>query len=203
MRKVFVYGDSISMQYGFPLQELLEKKGVLYNRKGGSNSNDLGNPLWNGTTTENMLLWMNDIGKHKDTILVFNCGLHDIVHVNAKETCQVLPDKYRDNLSCICEKAKALFGEIVFVNTTPVEDKRHNTTETWVRYNKDVLYYNEIATQVMNNYSVNIVDLYSYTNEERLKKTIYIDHVHMTKEVSRMQAEMIVTKLYEWEYIDG
>lgn len=32
IKKIFVYGDSISMQWGIPFREIVEKKGYCYDR---------------------------------------------------------------------------------------------------------------------------------------------------------------------------
>ena len=132
MRKVFVYGDSISMQYGYPLEKLLSDMGTSYDRLGGGNSCDLADVRWNGSTTTKMLTWLHGITKQQDTILVFNCGLHDIVHAAISEPCKVNIEEYRKNMDEICEIACRIFDEVVFCNSTPVDDKRHNKSEEYL-----------------------------------------------------------------------
>ena len=95
MRNVFVYGDSISMQYGYPLKELLNDRGVAYERFGGGNS----------------------------------CDLADVLRIRKGEPCQVEIEEYKTNLKHITEVACRIYEGVVFCNSTPVDDKRHNKTE--------------------------------------------------------------------------
>jgi lysophospholipase L1-like esterase len=207
MKNIFVYGDSISMQYGFPLMNKLEQKNVNYNRLGGGNSTDLANPIYNGISTKEMLRWVNSVEKKENTILVFNCGLHDIVHIEIDDGCQVDMNNYRQNLISIIEMARTKFCGIIFCNTTPVDDKMWNDGVnkrfTYIRYNNDVIQYNQIAEEVMKNLNIPVVDLYTATLNRKKEDDVYIDGVHVNKQTSLMHAETIINELIKNGYIDG
>ena len=204
MKKVFVYGDSISMQYGFPLKRLLKEDGIEYDRLGHINSRDLANPENNGISTREMKKWIDNFSEIKDSILVFNCGLHDIVHINYGDLCQVTAKEYEKNLLEIVEIGRKKFTKMIFCNSTPVEDERHNKgIEKRYRYNADIIKYNRIAAYVMEREGIPIIDLYSITDERRQGENIYIDHVHMKESISELQAKKILDALKIWKYIDG
>lgn len=202
MKKIFVYGDSISMLYGFYLEKILERKGCGYARKGGSNSRKLADPVWNGLSSNEMLDWIEK-QPIREEILLFNCGLHDIVHIGAQSPCQISVDVYRSNLSRICKRAAESFPQRIFVNTTPVDDGRYDVPEEWVRFNRDVVLYNRIAKEVMDMYQVPVIDMYGYTESLRVNMDIYQDQVHMVNAASKLQAELIVEQMVNWGIIDA
>lgn len=202
VRKIFVYGDSISMQYGFHLKEILERQGYGYDRKGGGNSLDLANPVWNGQSSVEMLCWI-ERQTRREEILLFNCGLHDIVHTDIQKPCRVSVGDYRSNLERICKKAAELFAGRIFVNTTPVDDHRRSKSGEWVRFNRDVILYNQTAGEVMDHYQIPVIDLYTYTETLKRKMDIYQDQVHMASEASKLQAELIVKKMRERGILDA
>lgn len=202
--KVFVYGDSISMQYGFPLDELLNQIGITYNRLGNKNSQDLANPKFNGFSTREMLGWVKDIGVMENTVLVFNCGLHDIVRNNNDSECQVTIEEYKSNLEKIVAQARIKFDGMMFCNSTPVDDIRHNRGITnRFRYNNDILNYNSVANMIMESENIPVIDLFSLTTEKQTKEEIYVDHIHMKESISRIHAERILNELTKNGYIDG
>lgn len=201
---VFVYGDSISMQYGFPLEELLNQEGVKYDRLGNRNSHDLSSPIFNGLSTKEMLIWIRKTEVKKETVLVFNCGLHDIVRNDINSECQVPLEEYKTNMEKIVANARVKFAEIVFCNSTPVDDARHNRgISNRFRFNDDLIRYNNIADSVMEKEKIPIVDLYSLTTRKREEYDVYIDHVHMKEKVSELHAEKIFKELIKNGFING
>ena len=201
-QKVYVYGDSISMQYGYPLEKQLVDMNVSYNRKGNGNSIDLASSIYNGFSTVEMLNWLDNEPLKMDTVIVFNCGLHDILHIHKDDKCQVSEEDYKNNLKKIVDKCKKKFGGVMFCNTTPVDDERHNSgNECRFRYNNDVIRYNDIASDVMIDKGIFIIDLYTLTNMERKSSQIYIDHIHVCKKVSELHAKKIISSLIDVGYI--
>ena len=55
--------------------------------------------------------------------------------------------------------------------------------------------YNRVAEQVMKEMGILVVDLYGISVEAQFWGNIYVDHVHVTKELSRMHAIAIIEKL--------
>lgn len=208
MDKLYVYGDSISMQYGFPLKEILESKGITYDRLGGGNSTDPANPAWNGETSRKMLAWISNVDvKQADTILLFNCGLHDIAQDGGAHVCQVSRAEYRRNLQEIIKTAKEIYGGIVFVNSIPVDEARHNRLlEHRKRYSKDLCDYNRTAAEVCREEDIKVVDLYGLTYKQIQAEggdNVYRDHIHVRKKMCQRYAEEIVLKLTEWGYMSN
>lgn len=193
IRKIFVYGDSISMQWGVPFAEKLKNQ-YEYNRFGGTNSYDLAAKRYNGESSEKMLTWIRDAGHNPETLLLFNCGLHDIKR-NHTGKINVLPTKYEKNLQQIIDHAKCCYTYTIWISTTPIDNNLHaRLCDEFVRKNEDVVLYNQIAANVMNRNLVPIIDLYSFTEQiKETEKILYSDHVHMTEQVSKMQAAYLLT----------
>ncbi len=188
MKKIFVLGDSISIYYGPFLEKLL--KGYMgYDRKG--KDGEVGNinsvsPM-NGGDSGNVLEYVKDYLKKEYDVMLLNCGLHDIKTV---ETKQVPEDRYKSNLEEVVSIVRSRGKEIIFVNTTPVNDEVHLAKcKDFKRFNKDVIKYNEIAKEVMERLDVPVIDLYTFT--AGFGKDIYADHVHFLDEICEKQAEFI------------
>jgi hypothetical protein len=127
-------------------------------------------------------------------VLLLNCGLHDI-RVD-REFLRINVDKgqYKENLNKIVELALKSSNKVIWVNTTPVIDEIHNRREFgFLRYNKDVLLYNEIAEKIMKNHRVPCIDLYAFTKS--LGDDVYYDHVHFKEEIRVMQGTFIASNL--------
>ena len=188
MKKIFVLGDSISIYYGPFLEKLLKGK-MDYDRKG--KDGEVGNinsvsPM-NGGDSNNVLEYVRDYLKKEYDVMLLNCGLHDIKTV---ETKQVPEDKYKSNLEEVISLVRGKGKEIIWVNTTPVNDEVHLAKlKDFKRFNKDVIKYNEIAKEVMDRLNVPVIDLYTFT--AGFGKDIYADHVHFLDEICEKQAEFI------------
>jgi hypothetical protein len=193
--KVFLIGDSISVFYTPYLTKDLAKISYNLERKSdndealknldvpaGSNSGDSRRVLWflhNKLKNENF----------KPDLVLLNCGLHDIKRYPETHTIQVDSAEYRKNLEEIYALLEARKIPIIWINTTPVDDERHNSrTKTFKRYDKDVQDYNAIASEVFMRHQVPIIDLYHFT--KNLPGT-YIDHVHYDETTREKQAGFI------------
>lgn len=198
IKKIFVYGDSISMQWGIPFRKIVEEKGYCYDRYGEIDSLDLGNPKLNGESTRKMLRWISGYCPEADEMLLFNCGLHDIKR--DKEGNENVPlAEYVENLTNIVQAAQHKWKAVVWISTTPVDDERHRKYyQDVIRRNEDVMKYNEAAVKVMQKWRVPVIDLYSYTVNSFMNcASIYADHVHMKKEISERQAQYIAERIGE------
>ncbi len=195
MRKLFVVGDSISIQYGPHLERMLE--GIFeYDRKGGVNeASKIGA---NGGDSSMVLAYLrdklNESGFAPD-FLMLNCGLHDIKTDPHTKKKQVSQEEYRQNLEEIVQIVRSRVISIIWVRTTPVDDDIHNTGVTkFERFNEDVIRYNEIADSIFASSNCPIIDLYNFTL--KMGDDIYCDHVHFTEQVREMQASFIAGYLY-------
>lgn len=122
-------------------------------------------------------------------LFVFNCGLHDIKRESPEYKLQVEPEDYRKNLQEIIAITKQLNLKTVFINSTPVEDERHDKTIGFNRHNVDLLRCNEIASSVMAENGIPVIDLYGFT--DALPEPKYCDYVHYTKEVQKKHGEFL------------
>ncbi|AOT71267.1 SGNH/GDSL hydrolase family protein [Geosporobacter ferrireducens] len=205
-RKIFVLGDSISIEYGPYLRECLGKQ-FDYDRKRGEEALiDLNQPVGaNGGDSNCVLEYLREQTEmkiHYD-ILLLNCGLHDIrTNIDTKEK-QVPQEVYRNNLENIMELCSCSTKKTIWISTTPVDDAQHAKYEkTFRRYNEDIKQYNKIAENIMGQYKIPIIDLYGYTIG--LGNQLYYDHVHYREEIRALQGAFIaenIRLLLQSEYI--
>lgn len=200
MKEIFLIGDSISLHYHPYLKELLNNKAV-FQRKGDEDDINLAldhinEPLGaNGGDSALVLAYMNELKKKgkKYSIILFNCGLHDIRTDRMKHQKQIVEEEYQKNIQKILDIAKQIAHTVIWISTTPVDDDRHNNRENgYLRYNEDVLCYNRIANTIMRENKMEIIDLYTFTKNISVDKNErYRDHVHFSDKVCKMQANYI------------
>lgn len=193
--KLFVIGDSISIQYGPYLEQFLEGK-MEYGRKqdDGGAAKDLSVPEGpNGGDSRMVLEYLkekvNDPG-FSPNYLLLNCGLHDIKRSTETGELQVNPDDYQKNLTHILDLLQARKVQVIWVRTTPVVDSIHNAKQTrFKRYAADLKDYNQIADKVMNDHMVPMIDLNSFTSKLGIEQ--FVDHVHFKDSARKLQAAYI------------
>jgi len=208
---VFVIGDSISIQYG-PFLEKYLKGRFLYARKTdtGEAFENLDIPQGANGGDSSMVLgylkYNHDKGQLAEAdYLLINCGLHDIKTNPESGHRQIPPALYRENLDKILSFASHFGRQIVWIRTTPCDDKIHNSRQQeFYRFKRDVEEYNRIADEVMNYRAVPIVDLFNFTETLGFEAVLYSDHIHFTVHVQKMQAAFIAGWLnsfnqqYKW-----
>ncbi|WP_159888406.1 SGNH/GDSL hydrolase family protein [Paenibacillus puerhi] len=194
MRRLFIVGDSISIQYGPYLKKMVEHR-FHYDRKRGEKEalEDLDNPVGaNGGDSSMVLEYLKrerDQGVRYDLLLV-NCGLHDIKTEPVTGEKQVPQTQYRVNLEQIVHIAQDMAQALIWIRTTDaVEDLHNSRMASFHRYHEDVVAYNAIADEIMTHHEVPRLDLYSFTRA--FGTTAYRDHVHFTEEVCRLQAAFL------------
>ncbi len=191
--KLFVVGDSISIQYGPYLEHYLAGR-YHYSRKQGTElalqNLDVAQGA-NGGDSGHMLAFLQAMqagGGIPADVLLLNCGLHDIKTDPATGAKQVTADQYEANLRAIIPLASAMGLKVVWVRTTPVVDNVHNTRPNmeFHRHAADGEAYNAIADGVMCENKVPSIDLYTFTRN--LGPDVYCDHVHFHEHVREKQA---------------
>lgn len=196
--KIYVLGDSISIQYGPYLEKHLE--GVMeYSRKEGEEEAllNLDNPQGaNGGDSAMVLSFLTRkarSGGIDADLLLLNCGLHDIKtdpQTNAK---QVNIDEYRINLTQIVDLVEGIRPSLVWIRTTPADENVHNCRGMpFHRFASDCDAYNAAADEIMRERCVPIIDLHAFTLA--LGADVYCDHVHFHEHVREKQAAFIA----EW-----
>ncbi len=197
MQKLFVLGDSISIQYGPYLAQML-RSAFKYARKEAAiqTPSDLPYPAdANGGDSSMVLAYL---GAHlagiAPDLLLLNCGLHDVKTGPQDGTRQVPPELYQENLLDIVQLVRRHRVRTVWVRTTPVDDETHNSRSVgFHRFAQDVLCYNRIADAVFAKEGIPTIDLHTFTLS--LGGSVYCDHVHFTERVRELQAAYIAGSL--------
>jgi|GEM_PF-68664 len=193
-RNVFVIGDSVSIHYGPFLKKMITDK-FNYDRKRGIDQAlvDLDNPIGaNAGDSRMVLAYLKEEFKKntKYDILLLNCGLHDIRVDRETLQVQVKIEEYEKNLIEIINLSKIMSNKLIWIGSTPVVDKIHNSRKKgFLRYSKDAENYNNAALKVMKKYDIPCIDMYAFTKS--LGDNIYFDHVHYKEEVRKLQASFI------------
>lgn len=201
--KLYVIGDSISMQYGPYLKQYLGQR-YHYNRKTEQEEStlDLARRQGdNGGDSSMVLEFLRakqaQVGLDAD-VLLLNCGLHDIKTDPASGKKQVPIEEYEENLKAIVSLIRQLGPALVWVRTTPCDEQVHNTRPgmNFHRFAADGRAYNEVADKVMAEAGVPSIDLYTFTCN--LGDDVYCDHVHFYEHVRQQQAAYIAGWLQGW-----
>jgi lysophospholipase L1-like esterase len=200
--KLFLIGDSISLQYGLYLVEYLQDA-VLFERKqdDGRSEKNLDVPTGaNGGDSRMVLAYLRaKIKEHdfKPDYLLLNCGLHDIKREPATGKIQVGEEEYRGNLEEIIRLLRTKNIQLIWIRTTPVIDSIHNSNQgSFHRFAADVEDYNTIADVLCEKYQIPVIDLFSFS--QQLGVDQFIDHVHYKEPARALQAAYIAgsIKLY-------
>jgi len=195
--RLFVIGDSISIQYGPYLEEYLPAR-FLYDRKRDSGTDqaaaNLDVPVGaNGGDSRMVLAYLQNrraSSPIQADVLLLNCGLHDIKTDPASGARQVAPEAYEANLHAIREEARRSGWRLIWVRTTPVIDEVHNQPHvSFRRHAADVALYNGIADRVMAEAGVPTIDLHAFS--EKFLPKGFCDHVHYTETVRALQGAFI------------
>lgn len=203
--RVFVIGDSISIQYGPYLERFLTGT-FAYDRKrdgagGAKAEHNLDVPQGaNGGDSAMVLAYLKARAEREPIaadVLLLNCGLHDIKTDPQSGAKQVPAEAYARNLRSILEVARGMNLAVVWVRTTPVIDEIHNArSRSFHRHAADVAAYNAIADEIMTAAGVPIVDLHAFS--ARFVPAGFIDHVHFAEDVREKQAAFLAGALAMW-----
>lgn len=193
--KVYVIGDSISIQYGPYLKGYL--KGMMdYARKEGEDEAllNLDRPQGaNGGDSSMVLSFLKGraaSGGIDADLLLLNCGLHDIKTDPVTGAKQIPIRQYEENLRAIVLTASALKPQLIWMRTTPCDEAVHNRPgSSFFRFSADCLEYNRVADRVMREAGVAIIDLHAFTLN--LGPDLYCDHVHFQEHIRQKQAAFI------------
>lgn len=193
--RVYVIGDSISIQYGPYLQRYLE--GIMgYARKEGEEEAllNLDNPQGaNGGDSSMVLSFLKgkvSSGGIDADLLLVNCGLHDIKTDPSTGAKQIPLVQYEKNLRAILQTVATLRSRFIWLKTTPCDETIHNRPGmTFHRFSADCIKYNLAADRIMHDAGVPSIDLYTFTLN--LGHNLYCDHVHFHDHVREKQAAFI------------
>lgn len=183
VKNVLIIGDSISIGYTPFVQKALAPGVNVEHNPGNGGSTVRG--------VENVEKW---IGDREWDMIFFNFGLHDMVYkdstnkydVNGKVTLTL--DQYKKNLEIIVAKLRETAATLVFINTTKVPENSLG------RKVEDPARYNQVATEVMKQNGIKVLDLYtpSLTIHPQNSKP---GNVHYTDKGYEMLADLVITKI--------
>src|SRR5690606_17307463 len=164
-RRLFVVGDSISIQYGVYLARYLQGE-VEYDRKrdNGGSPDDRVPDTQNGGDSGMVLAYLKtklqDPG-FKPDVLMLNCGLHDIRKNIRSQQHQVPIQEYENNLKAILKLVQDRGIRLIWVRTTEVIDSLHNAKEDldFTRHASDIQTYNKVADKIFRKAGVPVIDL--------------------------------------------
>ncbi|GIP16658.1 hypothetical protein J40TS1_23000 [Paenibacillus montaniterrae] len=201
MKKLFVVGDSISIQYGPFLKQMTAGR-FHYDRKRGVEEAlaDLDKPVGaNGGDSSMVLQYLlqeRSKGVRYDVLLV-NCGLHDLKTDPHSGLKQISLQLYRTNLEAIIHFAQEISPRLIWIRTTDADENIHNSPgSAFFRFHDDVVAYNEAADEIMDKHKVPTIDLYTFTRA--FGSEAYCDHVHYKEEIRRLQAAYIAGYLQRY-----
>jgi len=192
---LYVIGDSISIHYGPFLEQQLQ--GVMgYARIEGEEEALLNLDQPNGANGGDSSMVLEFL-QRKDAsggidadLLLVNCGLHDIKTHRETGAVQVTIEDYAKNLRAIIELAVSMKLQLIWIRTTPLDEKVHNANGVdFLRHTADHEAYNRIADEVMREANIPIIDLHAFT--ANLGPDLYIDHVHFPETIREKQAAYI------------
>ena len=166
-RMAFVIGDSISQGYRRQAEESLGSLGIAteWFSEGSSAQLLAGLPEWIP-------------GTHPDLIQL-NCGLHDARYFDIARTYQQPIGNYESLLRGIVRWLQAnTDASLVWASTTPVIESR--ITLEYRRSAEDVLAFNAVAADIMQDAGISILDLHGVIDGEGAADYISPDGVHMT-----------------------
>ena len=201
---LFVIGDSISCYYGKYLEPMLA--GVFkYDRKGGTNKledlDDCTDGI-NGGDSSMVLTYLQSVVKmefFKPDYLLLNCGIHDTK--TSGNGLQIPLSQYRDNLETILEITKACGIDVVWVRTTPVNEKTPHWSRNEIAKRKsEIEEYNQAADEIMQSRTIPIIDLHQFTLN--LGADIFLnvdDSVHFNDTTAKLQAAFIAGAI--WSFV--
>lgn len=170
--RVLLIGDSISMQYTFPVRKLLESKANVHR------------PARNCRSTRQTLEELDDyLGEGRWGVIHFNWGIHDLTHLNQEGKVAPPPDgkhqvpleEYKRNVRTLVERLKQTGARLIWASTTPIGSR---TESKGYRRDVDVVAYNAAAAEVMQAEGVIVNDLYALV-KPRAEKLLG-DGVHFT-----------------------
>lgn len=194
-KRLFVLGDSISLQYGEFLKEYLRTDFIL-ERKGSEQRalQNLDVPVdANAGDSRMVLAYLRTTLSQKDfkpDLMILNCGLHDIKRNVKTGSIAVDTVEYRNNLEEISKLIRNKHIPLIWVRSTEVVDSVHAVPgRSFDRFADDLEQYNRIADGVFNKHQVPIIDLYSFTKLQGRER--FVDHVHYNPQVRRLQAAYI------------
>ena len=194
---LFLLGDSISLQYGPFLADMLADRFLLQRKEGQDQAlANLDLPVGaNGGDSSHCLRYVQASDRLREINpphFLLNCGLHDIKADPATGQTQTPLDQYTANLHALIEVLRTRGTSPIWLTTTPVDEAAHNPPSAgFYRYNRDVRRYNQAAAEIMQTARVPVIDLHRFTLSLGPPADTLYDGRHAHESVRRLQAAFI------------
>ncbi|MFH1401778.1 MAG: GDSL-type esterase/lipase family protein [Parcubacteria group bacterium] len=104
------------------------------------------------------------IEEAEDVILIFAIGINDSYFIQSKNSFNIPPAEFRENIKKIIEGARAIAPKITFIGLTPVDESRTTPIpwDTDKSYkNENIKKYNEIIKSVCRDNSVHFIEIFN------------------------------------------
>ena len=187
MPKVLIIGDSIST--GYTPAVAAELAGVAEVVHSPGNASDCTNII------ANVDAWLAEANPQ---VVVLNCGLHDVKREDEKrDHCRVPLEFYKTILPAIIDKVLGNGRRALWVNTTPVIEKRHQAVKPFARYNKDVDACNKAARGIAKKAGLPIVNLNKTVLRMDIESAMTEDGAHFLPEAYDVLGKKVAARLRE------
>ena len=197
MKHIFLIGDSIRFGVSHPVRVEETGYGVFIRRKLRGKARVYApeeNCRFTQYTLRFLHQWAREAGAGEQIDLVcWNNGLWDVLRMFGDQPFTSLPE-YGNMLQRIYRRIALLFprAKVVFLLTTPVAEELTPSQEL-IRYDRDVVTYNQKAVEVLSPLGVEFLDL--YTKAKDLQPTHSRDWMHYTPEGAEQLADFILQSL--------
>ncbi|MCA9078272.1 MAG: SGNH/GDSL hydrolase family protein [Planctomycetaceae bacterium] len=180
--RVLLIGDSISIGYTVPVQEMLKGKANVHRV-----------PTNAGPTTKGLMHIDEWLGDKPWDVIHFNWGLHDLKYIDDEGGLvdveqghqQVSIEQYEQNLCKLIARLKQTDAKLIWRSTTPVPEGATG------RVVGDAAKYNAVAAAIMQEQGIPTDDQYTFAMSclDEIQRPA---NVHFTPEGSRRLAEQVV-----------
>lgn len=191
---VLLIGDSISIGYTVPVQDLLKGKANVH--RVPTNAGNTGKGL------QELPKWLAQENGKWD-VIHFNWGLHDLCYrypaekknsgqrnkIKGKVTFS--PEEYADNLDKLVEQLEQTGAKLIFATTTPVPEGEPG------RVVGDGIIYNNAAVAVMKKHNIPVNDLHAVMADKMGEFATQPGNVHFKPEGSKKLAEQVASRIEE------
>ncbi len=170
MKKIFLIGDSIRRGYDRFIAKNLENYANVYFTED--------NCRFALYTLRHISDWKHQYSVPDDTDLVhWNAGLWDCLTLY-DDGVLTPPEFYYDTIKRVDKRIRTLFpkAKVIFATSTRVIEEGYKHTH-FVRYNKDIRYFNELAIKALEGTDTVINDLWALT--ESCPESYYSDMTHL------------------------
>lgn len=198
MKNILLIGDSIrygaasnpeyktadSPGYGIYVKEMLKDEANVFSPDD--------NCRFAQYTLRYLYDWSRELDPEQIDIVHWNNGLWDVVRLDGEEPLTPI-DVYELMLGRVCDMIKKLFpnAKIIFALSTAVVEEW--ARPDFMRYNSDIVKYNEAAKGVLEEKGVLINDL--YTLSASFDNSLHADWVHFNEEGSKILARAVCEKI--------